>query len=368
MGQGTSAGLKAENMAVGRQLTFWIVALIVFLLFVFLLNSILLPFVAALAIAYFLDPLADYCERLGMGRTLATTTIVIGFFLVALAAVLLIVPVLTAQVEGFMERWPRYVGAIRNLVEPLMATLHNRFGLNAPPDFQTLAQQYGERVLSVMGGVVGGLVGGGKAVINFLSLFAITPVVAFYLLRDWDRLVHTVDGWLPRAHADVIRQQVRDIDDALAGCVRGQALVCLSLAVFYGAALTLAGLEAGLLIGLVTGLLAFIPFVGAMIGFVLSFGVALAQWWPDYTRIGIVLGIFLIGQILEGYVLTPRLVGSRIGLHPVWVIFALLAGGALFGFVGMLLSLPMFAVVAVLARFALNQYLDSAVYRGGPQP
>lgn len=355
-------------MAVGRQLTFWILAFLVFLLFVFLLNSILLPFVAALAIAYFLDPLADRCEAWGMSRALATTTIVIGFFLLALAAVLLIVPVLVAQIDGFMERWPRYIGAIRNLVEPLLATLHNRFGLNAPPDFQSFAQQYGEKVLSVMGGVVGGLVGGGKAVINFLSLFAITPVVAFYLLRDWDRLVATVDGWLPRAHAATIREQVAAIDDALAGCVRGQAMVCLSLAVFYSAALTLAGLEAGLLIGLVTGLLAFIPFVGAMIGFLLSVGVALAQWWPDYPHIAIVLGIFFVGQILEGYVLTPRLVGSRIGLHPVWVMFALLAGGALFGFVGMLLSLPMFAVVAVLARFALNQYLASAVYRGGPQP
>jgi predicted PurR-regulated permease PerM len=150
--------------------------------------------------------------------------------------------------------------------------------------------------------------------------------------------------------------------------VRGQAMVCLSLAAFYGVALTVAGLEAGLLIGLATGILAFIPFVGAMIGFLLSVGVALAQWWPDYTHIGIVLGIFMVGQVLEGYVLTPRLVGSRIGLHPVWVMFALLAGGALFGFVGMLLSLPMFAAIAVLVRFGLNQYLDSAVYRGGPRP
>jgi predicted PurR-regulated permease PerM len=218
-------------------------------------------------------------------------------------------------------------------------------------------------VLQWIAGAFATVLGSSLAIVNILSLIFITPVVTFYILRDWDRLVVRIDGCLPREHADVIRAQARLIDQTLAGYARGQATVCLVLGVFYAAGLSLVGLDYGLVVGVLAGVLSFVPYVGTITGFLTSMGLAFGQF-SDPLSIGLVLGIFLIGQVLEGYVLTPRLVGDRIGLHPVWVIFALLAGGALFGFVGVLLGLPAAAVIGVLTRFGVARYMESAYYRG----
>ena len=207
------------------------------------------------------------------------------------------------------------------------------------------------------------MISGVDAALSLASLLVITPVVTFYLLRDWDHLVARVDSWLPRHYAGTVRVEVRKVDEILAGFVRGQSSVCVILALFYAIGLTLAGLNFGLVIGLVAGLLSFIPFVGSAVGFVASVGMALVQF-DDWLRIGIVAAIFVIGQAVEGNFLTPKLVGDRVGLHPVWVIFALLAGGFLFGFVGVLLAVPVAAVVGVLTRFLMAQYLDSTFHRG----
>jgi predicted PurR-regulated permease PerM len=196
----------------------------------------------------------------------------------------------------------------------------------------------------------------------------VTPLVAFYLLRDWPRIVARIDGWLPRAHAATIREQARAIDVVLAGFARGAAIVCAALAVFYGVALSAVGLDFALLIGLVAGGLSFVPYLGAGLGLASSLGVALYQFWPDWVRVLVVLGIFMAGQIVSDYVLTPRLVGDRVGLHPLWVIFGVFAGGALFGFAGMLLAVPACAVIGVLARFALARYQASPLYTGTPPP
>jgi predicted PurR-regulated permease PerM len=219
--------------------------------------------------------------------------------------------------------------------------------------------------MSWIGAALIRIVGSGVAFANLLSLLFITPVVAFYLLRDWDHFVRRIDDLLPLEHRKTILAQFREVDRNLAGFARGQASVCLVLAIYYALGLTLVGLEFGLVVGLGIGLISFIPYVGSITGLIVSLGIALAQF-PTWGPVGLVLGVFVVGQILEGYVLTPRLVGNRVGLHPVWVIFALLAGGTLFGFVGLLLAVPVAAVIGVLTRFAVQQYLASRYFRGDP--
>jgi len=204
---------------------------------------------------------------------------------------------------------------------------------------------------------------GGAALFNTISLLVVTPLVAFYLLRDWDRITAAVDGWLPRDHAPEIRGLARDIDGILAGFVRGQGTVCLFLAVFYGLGLHFVGLEFGLLVGLVTGAISFVPYFGMLIGMVTALGIAFVQF-NDWTGFAMVIGVFAAGQVIESFFLTPKLVGERVGLHPVWVIFALMAGGAVFGFTGVLMAVPVAATIGVLVRFVVARYLGSELYRG----
>jgi predicted PurR-regulated permease PerM len=205
----------------------------------------------------------------------------------------------------------------------------------------------------------------GQALVSLFSLLVITPVVAFYLICDWDRLVAAVDGSIPLSQRETVRGLAREINATISAYVRGQTAVCLILGSYYAIGLTLTGLSFGLLIGIISGLISFIPYVGSMTGLVLSLGVAAAQFFPDWTRILLVLGVFLVGQFLEGNVLAPKLVGKSVGLHPVWLMFALLAFGYLFGFVGLLLAVPLAAAVGVLVRFALRRYLASPLYTGG---
>lgn len=216
-----------------------------------------------------------------------------------------------------------------------------------------------------MAGFLRGLWSGGQAIISVFALLVVTPVVAFYLLVDWDHMVVTVDQWLPRQHRDTIRMLAREINRAIAGFIRGQATVCLVLGTFYAVGLSLIGLNFGALIGMFAGLLSFVPYVGSLAGLVLSVGVAVVQFWPDWTWIGATLGLFITGQFIEGNILSPKLVGASVGLHPVWLMFALFAFGALLGFVGLLLAVPLAAIAGVLGRFALRRYLASALYHDG---
>jgi predicted PurR-regulated permease PerM len=211
---------------------------------------------------------------------------------------------------------------------------------------------------------LGSLWAGGRALVSILSLLVITPVVTFYLLNDWPRLVRTLDGWVPLQHRQTVHVIARDINAAIAGYVRGQSLVCLLLGIYYAVGLTLVGLNFGLLIGLISGLITFIPYVGSMTGLLLALAVAIAQFWPDWSWILVVIGIFLTGQVLEGYVLTPKLVGESVGLHPVWLMFSLFAFGYLFGFVGLLAAVPLAAAMGVLVRFGLQRYRRSELYTG----
>jgi predicted PurR-regulated permease PerM len=346
-----------------RQYRFWLAGLVLALIALYFLRAVLLPFVAGLALAYFLDPLCDRLERWGCGRALATTIVLIGFTIFVIAVLLLLIPLVQAQIVGLIGSLPALVGALLGRLEPLLQLADEHLSPEEIANLKSaLASQAGS-VMQWIGAALGTVLTSGLALVNILSLVFITPVVTFYMLRDWDRLVARIDACLPRHNAEVIRAQARLIDQTLAGYARGQATVCVVLGALYAAGLSLVGLDYGLVVGLLAGLLSFIPYVGTITGFVTSMGLAFGQF-SDWPSIALVFGIFLIGQVLEGYVLTPRLVGDRIGLHPVWVIFALLAGGALFGFVGVLLGLPAAAVVGVLARFALGRYMDSPYYRG----
>jgi predicted PurR-regulated permease PerM len=268
------------------------------------------------------------------------------------------------QLAGLIERLPEYAERLRELIAPLAARLVGGVDGAAGLDFAAALGLGGSDALALMGRVLGGLLGGGMAVFQILSLLVITPVVAFYLLRDWGRVVAYVDSCLPREHAEVIRAQAREIDRVLSGFVRGQSAVCAILALYYGAALSGLGIEFGLAIGLASGVLAFIPYVGAGVGFVAALGVTAIQFGASYGMLGAVLGVFVLGQVAEGYGLTPRLVGGQVGLHPVWVLFGLMAGASLFGFLGMLVAIPLFAVIGVLVRFAVARYLASGLYLG----
>lgn len=349
-------------MSKEQQIKSWLVGIIVFLALLFLLRSVLLPFVAGMAVAFFLDPVADKLESLGCSRTIATTLITGAFFVVIILFLMLLFPLLQSQVLKFVSRAPKYVDLLQIFLAPMIEQVQSSL---SPGDVETLqkaAGTYASDVLKWVTSVFKGLVGGGAAVFEVLSLTIITPVVSFYLLRDWDTIVNKVDSWLPRDPAPTIREQLTEIDKTIAGFVRGQSSVCLILATYYAIGLTIAGLEFGLLVGIGAGLISFIPYIGAAIGLAVGVGIAFAQF-DSILPIVVVAGIFAVGQTAESYFLTPKLVGERVGLHPVWLIFALMAGGALFGFTGVLLAIPVAAVIGVLVRFSLSRYLESTLYK-----
>ena len=353
-------------MTAARQWRFWLIGLIVFLIAVYLLRAILLPFVAGMAVAYFLDPACDRLERWGCSRTLATALVTGCFAVFLVLALLLLVPLVVEQLTGFLSSLPDLLGGLHERLLPYYQELQQRFNL---PDLAELADMARARMgtaMSWLAAALEGLLSQGMALASLLSLVFITPVVAFYLLRDWDHIVAKSDGLLPRDLAATIREQVIAIDQTMAGFARGQATVCLVLGAYYASALLLVGLPFGLFIGVAAGLLTFIPYVGACTGFVVSLAIALGSF-EGWERTALVVGIFAVGQVLEGNVLTPKLVGEKVGLHPVWIIFALLAGGTLFGFVGLLLAVPSAAAIGVLVRFCLGQYRASTLYLGHRQ-
>jgi predicted PurR-regulated permease PerM len=346
-----------------RQVVFWLAALAVIVLLLWLLSQILLPFVAGAAIAYLLTPVTDRFERLGVNRLAAALSMITLVVMAIVILILLVAPILGGQLSSFIDNIPGYVTRLQSLLsDPSRPWLQKILGASFSAD-----KSIGDLVTQGVGWLttfLQSLWSGGRALFSLFSLVVVTPVVAFYLIYDWHRMLRTADSWIPVNQRETVRQLAREIDAAIAGFVRGQTAVCLILGSFYAVALTLSGLNFGLLIGLISGVITFIPYVGSMTGLILALGVAVAQFWPDYSSILMVLGIFLVGQFLEGNLLAPKLVGESVGLHPVWLIFALLAFGYLFGFVGLLVAVPLAATIGVLARFALQRYRASSLYTG----
>jgi predicted PurR-regulated permease PerM len=353
-------------MTVQRQIGIWIAIFLMLALALFLLRDILLPFVAGFALAYLLDPLADRLQRIGLGRLGATLIILTLFVVVFILSLVLLIPLIAHQLAAFVERLPAYVARLQELAAQHGGPLIERLGgKSALPDMQRSVGNLVGEGIAWLGAFLQSLWSGGQALLSVFALLVVTPVVAFYLLVDWDHMVATVDTWVPLRQRDTIRAIARDIDRAIAGFIRGQAAVCLILGTFYAVGLTMIGLNFGALIGLTAGLLSFIPYVGSLTGLFLSVGVAIVQFWPDWGWILATLGVFVFGQFVEGNILSPKLVGASVGLHPVWLMFALLAFGSLFGFVGLLLAVPLAAAAGVIARHALRQYMASPLYHGG---
>lgn len=339
--------------------------LVVAYLAFYLFANIMLPFVAAAGIAYFLDPPTTALNSAGLPRGLAAFLMLMGLLAACLLFALLLYPLLLAQLGLLVSRAPIYANAIRDWAGEIIARLQDNLGPEyVDSKLRDLVGGQAGSMLAFLLGAATRLVGSGFALFNVLSLVVVTPVVAFYLLRDWRRAVTRIDSWLPRRYADVLRLQASEVDRILSAWVRGQALCCLVLAGYYAFTLSLVGLDLGLIVGIASGVLSFIPYVGSIAGGVASIGLALAQF--HWQGVAIVVGVYVTGQLLEGYVIYPRFLGDRVELHAVWVIFALFAGGAAFGFPGVLMAVPTAAAIGVLARFWLRRYMTSPLYLDPP--
>ena len=346
-------------LPVRDQLKYWGIAAAVFFVVLWYLGNVILPFVLGGAIAYFLDPVADRLERMGLGRGAATGLITIVAILVFVLLALLVIPALIRQAVALIDVAPEVARRLQGFLTEYFPSLMEQDSTLR----QSLAS-IAETLRARGGEVVGAVLSTAFSLINLVVLLIVSPVVAVYLLLDWDRMIARIDKLLPLDHAPVIRRLAAEVDRTLAAFIRGQGTVCLILGTYYAVALMAVGLQFGLVIGLVAGFLTFIPYVGAIIGGGLSLGLALYQFWGEWWLIVAVAAIFQIGQLIEGNVLTPKLVGSSVGLHPVWLIFALSAFGTVFGFVGLLVAVPMAAAIGVLARFVIAQYTGSRLYRG----
>lgn len=345
---------------------FAIAAVIVYL--IWLLSPVLMPFAIAAMLAYLGDPLADRLERFGLNRMWAATIVFVVLMIAVFGVLLLLVPLIARQVENLVTNLPRYGEWAQHVVWPWLQThLHLDPHLFDSDRLVAAVKSHIGSLGSVATVVLGKVSRSGLSVVMWLTNLVLIPVVAFYLLRDWDRMVSKLDGMLPRSIQPTVAYLAHEADKILGAFVRGQLLVMLGLGVFYGAGLGLVGLAVGPLIGMVAGLLSFVPYLGFIIGFVAAIVAALVQY-GDWVHLLLVCGVFIIGQLLEGYVLVPKLVGDKIGLHPVAVIFAVLAGGYLFGFFGILLALPAASVIMVLLRYLLERYRHSELYNNeGPR-
>lgn len=348
-------------MSATRQAIFWVGALALFFLLLDLLSGMLLPFVAGLAIAYLLAPLVAMLMRWNVPRGLAALAALLLFLLCLIAIVILIVPVIQLQAAELARNAPTAVAFARRQIQVLLDLAQQQL---SPEDLNKIHDMVGgwtASALSWVAGLAQQLLTSGIALANILSLLLITPLVAFFMLRDWDRIVARLDSLLPRPHAETIREQLRLVDETIAGYIHGQSLSSLVVGIYYAVALSLTGLEFAFILGLVIGILSFIPYIGVAIGLILAVGLAAVQF-GSWAKIAVIAVIFLAGHLVEGNYLQPKLVGSRVHLHPVWVIFALLAFGTLFGFLGVLIALPAAAVTGVLVRFLLTRYLESPIY------
>lgn len=348
-----------------NQVFIWVGLSAATILLLWLLRAILLPFVVGLALAYLLNPAVNWLQKLRISRPWGAMLMLVVVTALLSGLLLSIVPLVGQQVAGLVTRLPGYIGDLQELLRTLAPQLNEWLGPERAAQLEgSLADLIG-RGVEITAGITGQLAQSGLTVLNTIAVLFITPVVAYYLLLDWESMVRKVDELLPRQHLAEIRGVLHQIDSAMAGVIRGQGSVILVLCIYYPTALSLTGLNFGLAIGLIGGLLSFVPYVGFLTGFALSMMVALVQFWPDqWVFVLIVFLIYVVGQFLEGNILYPKLVGQSININPVWLMFALFAFALLFGFVGLLLAVPLAAISGVLTRFALNKYRASSLYLG----
>lgn len=350
-------------MRVQVQVVFWLTAAIALALAVLLLSDVLLPFVSGFVIAYALNPIATRLETLGLPRVVAAAVIMTILVLVTVTLLIVFVPVMVDQARQLVASAPEHLEKISPIVDRWIRETFGAHIEGVDKSFRRAVEELAASWKGSAGLLAQSLWNQGTALVNFLAMLFVMPVVVFYLLCDWPRMTDAIDQWLPRKQAPTIRRLVGEIDAAMSAFFRGQGVVCIVLAIVYAVGLTLAGLRYGLLIGATAGALSFIPFVGWSLGLLVASAFALIENWPSTGPLVAVLILFGLGQVLDSVLLAPRIVGSRLGLHPVWLIFALFVFSYLFGFVGTLLAVPLAAAIAVLVRFALEMYLSSAIYR-----
>lgn len=349
------------TIATRNQLIFWGGATILLLLFVYAFGSVLLPFVLGVAIAYLLDPVVERLTRWKMPRAGAALTILGLFALFLLMVLALVLPVVTRELTQLATAMPTYAEKIWTLIIPYVSWVQERLGQDDLDGLKESLRGNIDKLLTVGGGVAAGLATGGQKVVGFVTTLALTPIVAYYMMKEWPRMKDWINSLLPRKHYDTIRDLLAQIDAKVAGFVRGQLTVAFMLGVGYAIALSIAGLNYGFLIGFMAGVLSIIPLVGSAVGLIVAVIVA---WFQSGTvgYTAIIAGIFLAGQFIEGNFLSPKLLGDSVGLHPLWILFALMAGGAMAGIVGMLLAVPVVAAIGVLAGFAIRLYKNSAYF------
>ena len=346
-------------------MTFWACAAVAFFAFVYIFKSVLTPFVLGLAIAYLLNPSVNALRSVKISRTPASLIILFMFVIVVAGLIALATPILYRQTLQLADDMPGYIDSLWGMAEPISRRIMAVLGINGEADVKALLKENSDTAVNVAKRILGGLASGGQAVFDIFFVLTVTPIVAFFVMKEWDRITDWVEGILPRNHKDTILDLLKQIDQKLSGFVRGQIIVAAVLGLGYAIALTIAGLKYGFLIGLTAGFLSIIPMLGSTLGLIISVAVA---WFQsgELSYMAIIAAIFLVGQLIEGNILSPKVVGDSVGLHPLWVFFALLAGGALFGILGVLLAVPVAAVVGVLLSFGIKQYKSSSLYKGNP--
>ncbi len=346
-------------LPVATQLRYWGIGALALVLVLWLLGDVILPFVLGAGLAYLLNPIVERLATLGLSRVLATTLIAILTLGFGVLILVFLVPVLVDQGAALLKEVP---GVLTALLETLQREFPGRYGGEGPVD---RALSGLTEWLQARGGEIAETVfASARSLISILFMFVVVPVVAFYLLVDWPRLVARFDRLLPRQHAPTIRRLAGEMDTAIGAFVRGMGAICLAMAVYYGIALTLVGLQFGLVVGVLAGLLTFIPYLGAITGGILALGLALYQFWGAWFSVALVAAVFFAGQAIESYAITPRVVGRSVGLHPVAILAALSIFGTLFGLLGLLIAVPLAAALAVLARYGIDLYQQSALYSG----
>lgn len=351
-------------MTLRTQVLVWVGFTAVVVLAVWFLRPVLLPFVVGLVLAYILNPLVVFIQRARIGRGWAIALAMLFVIALLVGVVFLVTPLIVSQITGLLYLLPGLVGDLQDLIRQLTPQLMEWMGPERAEQLETTLIQFIGSGVDFAVNVTASLLQNSLNVLNTVGFMLITPVVAFYLLLDWEGMMKGIDDLLPREHRREIREVFQQIDRAMAGVLRGYGSVILVLCIYYATALSLTGLNFGLVIGIITGLLSFIPFVGFLVGFGLSMGVALVQFAPNWWPVLIVFLVGVIGQFLEGNILYPRLVGQSINLNSAWLMFALVAFAYLFGFIGLLLAVPMAAITGTLVRYAVKRYKESELYRG----
>lgn len=339
----------------------WIFIFVAFFTMLYALRSVLMPFVAGILLAYLLDPMVDKLQKFKISRTWATLIICFLTVLVVMPLISLLIGMIESQVSLLLQATPKYLAFVMDKIRPTIERLNEKFPDLKGANLEELVKGNVGNWVKVIGKVLKGLLSNGFALINLISLLLIMPVVTFYMLRDWDEFVKKFEDLLPKKSKKGILESFKEIDKIIAGFIRGQLSVCVILGLYYSIGLKLVGLELGLLVGFIAGIISFIPYVGSITGFVIGCVLAFAQY-GDVSHVLYVVAVFMTGQFIEGNFLTPKLVGESVGLHPVWVMFALLAGGVLLGFLGLMLAVPVAAIIGVLVRNGIRRYKASSLY------